>query len=109
MLLKISPFKGIMRFGKRGKLSLRYIRPFEILRRRGSIAYELALPPKLSGVHPVFHESMLQKYLLDESHVLQSQAVKVDSQMSYVEEPIAVFDKQVRMLRSKEIPSMKVI
>ena len=81
VFLKISPFKGVMRFGKRGKLSPRYIGPFEILRRRGSIAYELALPLELSGVHLVFHMSMLRKYFLDESHVLQPQAVKVDSQM----------------------------
>ena len=82
-----------MRFGKRGKLSLRYIGPFEIFRRWGSIAYELALPPKLSGVHLVFYVSMLQKYLPDESHMLQPQAVKVDSQMSYIEEPMAVVNQ----------------
>ena len=84
-----------MRFGKRGKLSPRYIGPFEILRRHGAVAYELALPLKLSNVHLVFHVSMLRKYLSNESHVLQPQAVKVDSQMSYVEEPIAVVDRQV--------------
>ena len=59
-------------------------------------------------MHPVFHMSMLQKYLPDESHVLQPQVVKMDSQMSYVE-PVAVIDRQVRKLRSKEIPSVKVI
>ena len=60
-------------------------------------------------MHPVFHVSMLRKYLSDESHVLQPQAVEVDSQMSYVEEPIAIVDRQVRKLHSKEIPSVKVI
>ena len=60
-------------------------------------------------MHPVFHVLMLQKYLPDESHVLQPQAVEIDSQMSYVEEPIAIVDRQVRKLRLKEIPSMKVI
>ena len=60
-------------------------------------------------MHPVFHVSMLRKYLSDESHVLQPQAVEVDFQMSYVEEPIAIVDQQVRKLRSKEIPSVKVI
>ena len=94
VFLKISPFKGVMRFGQRGKLSPRYIGPFEILRQRESVAYELALPSKLSGVHPVFHVSMLQKYLPDESHGLQPQAIKVDSQMSYVKkEPITVIDQ----------------
>ena len=98
-----------MRFGKRGNLSLKYIEPFEILRRQGAVAYELALPLELSGVHPVFHVSMLRKYLSDESHVLQLQAVEVDSQMSYVEEPIAVVVRQVQKLPSKDIPSVKVI
>ena len=78
-----------------GKLSPRYIEPFEILRQRGSVAYELALPPELSGVYLGFHVSMLQKYISDESHVLQSQAVEVESQMSYVEGPIAVVDRHV--------------
>ena len=58
VLLKVSPMKGVMRFGKRGKLSPRYICPFEVLKRVGEAAYELALPPGLSGVHPVFHVSM---------------------------------------------------
>ena len=62
VLLKVSPMKGVMRFGKRGKLSLRYIGRFEVLKRMGKVAYELALPPGLSGVHPVFHVSMLKRY-----------------------------------------------
>ena len=57
VLLKVSPMKGVIRFGKRGKLSLRYISPFEVLQRMGKVAYELELPPRLSGVHPVFHVS----------------------------------------------------
>ena len=62
VLLKVSPMKGVMRFGKRGKLSPRYIGPFEVLKRVGEVAYELALPPGQSGVHPVFHVSMLKRY-----------------------------------------------
>ncbi|XP_060182930.1 uncharacterized protein LOC132612869 [Lycium barbarum] len=62
VLLKTSPMKGVMRFGKRGKVSLRYIGPFEILDRVGDAAYDLALPPGMAGVHPVFHVSMLKKY-----------------------------------------------
>ena len=109
VFLKVSPFKGVMRFDKRGKLSSRYIGPFEIPRRYGAVAYELALPTKLAAVHHVFHVSMLRKYLPDDSHVLQSPAIEVDPRMTYVEEPIAILDRQVRKLRSKEISSVKVL
>ena len=61
VFLKVSPFKGVMRFGKKGKLSPRYIGPFQILKRKGAVAYELALPPNLDKIHPVFHVSMLRK------------------------------------------------
>ena len=71
MFLRVSPTKGVMRFWKKGKLSSRYIGPFEILSRVGVVAYQLALPPNLSHVHPVFHVSMIRKYLSDPSHVLQ--------------------------------------
>ena len=87
-----------MRFGKKGKLSPRYIGPFEILRRYGVVAYELALLFELSAVHPVFHVSMLRKYLPNDSHVLQSPFIEVDPQMTYMEEPIAILDRQVRKL-----------
>ncbi len=71
VFLKMSPIKGIMRFGKKGKLAPHYIRPFEITDRVGAIAYQLELPPNLSHVHPVFHISILRKYVPDHSHVLQ--------------------------------------
>ena len=71
MFLKVSPIKCVMRFVKKGKLALRYIGPFEILERVGMVAYRLALPPNMSQVHPMFHVSMLKKYILDPSHVLQ--------------------------------------
>ncbi|XP_070003038.1 uncharacterized protein [Nicotiana sylvestris] len=100
--------KGVMRFGKKGKLSLRFIGPFEVLRRIGEVAYELALPPSLAGVHPVFHVSMLQKYHGDLSHVLDISSVQLDKDLSYVEEPVAILDRQVRKLRSKNIAPVKV-
>ena len=71
VFLKVSPMKGVMRFGKKGKLAPRYIGPFEILERIGMVAYRLALPPDMSQVHPVFHVSMLREYILDPLHVLQ--------------------------------------
>ncbi|XP_060211709.1 uncharacterized protein LOC132639265 [Lycium barbarum] len=108
VLLKVSPMKGIMRFGKRDKLSPRYISPFEILRRIGEVSYELALPPGLSGVHPVFHISMLKKYHSDWSYIIHWDSVLLDENLSYEEEPIAILDRQVRKLRTKEIASVKV-
>lgn len=71
MFLKVSPKRGVMRFGIKGKLSPRFVGPFEILERAGEVAYRLALPPMLSGVHNVFHVSMLRKYVLDSSHVIE--------------------------------------
>ena len=78
VFLEVSPLKGVMRFGRRGKFSPRYFGPFKILRRYGVVAYELALPLELFAIHPVFHVSMLRKYLLDDSHVLWSLAIEVD-------------------------------
>ena len=70
-MLKVSPMKGVMRFGKRGKLSPRYIGPFEVLKRVEDVAYELALPPGLSGMHLVFHMSMLKKYHCDGNYIIR--------------------------------------
>ena len=70
VFLRVSPMKGVIRFGRRGKLSPRYIGPFEILRTVGEVAYDLALPPAFSSIHLVFHVSMLRRYIPDESHVL---------------------------------------
>ncbi|KAL5577107.1 hypothetical protein UlMin_018806 [Ulmus minor] len=76
VFLKIAPMKGVMRFGKKGKLSPRFIGPYEILERVGKVAYRLALPPDLSKVHNVFHVSMLKKYISDPTHILQSEPIK---------------------------------
>ncbi|XP_070009484.1 uncharacterized protein, partial [Nicotiana sylvestris] len=95
-------------FGKKGKLSPRFIGPFDILDRVGEVAYRLALPPSLSAVHPVFHVSMLRKYRGDPSHVLDFSTVQLDKDLSYEEEPVSILDRQVRQLRSKSFPSVRV-
>ncbi|XP_019229974.1 PREDICTED: uncharacterized protein LOC109210946 [Nicotiana attenuata] len=94
--LKVSLMNGIMRFGKKGKLSPRFVCPFEVLRRARKVAYKLGLPPSLSGVHPVFHMSMLRRYLADSSHDLDYSTVQLDESLGYEEEPVVIVDRQVR-------------
>ncbi|XP_059288776.1 uncharacterized protein LOC132042177 [Lycium ferocissimum] len=107
VLLKISPMNGVMRFGKTGRLRPRYIGPFEILPSVGVVAYELALPPGLSGVHPIFHVSMLKRYPSDGSYIIRWDSLLLDKNLSYEEDPIAILDRQMRKLRSKEVASVK--
>jgi len=107
VLLQVLPIKGVMRFGKKGKLRPRFIGPFEVLRRVGEVSYEITLPPSLVGVHPVFHVSMLRKYHGDPAHVLDFSSVKLDKDLSYVEVPVAILDRHVRKLRSKNITSVR--
>ena len=109
VFLKISPRRGLMRFGKSGKLSPRFIGPFEILERIGEVAYRLALPPQLSGVHDVFHVSMLRKYEPDPSHVLDWTDLEVGGDASYEERPVRVLDRRDQVLRGKTIPLVKVL
>ena len=108
VFLKISPMKGVMRFGKKGKLAPRYIGPFEILDKVGNVSYRLALPPHMSQVHPVFHISMLQMYVSKPAHILPVQDVNVEEDITYREEPVAIVDRQIRRLRNKEIAMVKV-
>ncbi|XP_070029115.1 uncharacterized protein [Nicotiana sylvestris] len=109
VLLKVSPIKGVMRFEKKGKLSLRYIGPFEVLQRIGNVAYKHALPPSLSSVHPVFHVSMLQKYVGNLSHVLDFSTVHLEGSLTCDVELVAILGRQVRKLRSKDIALVKVL
>ncbi|XP_073121644.1 uncharacterized protein [Henckelia pumila] len=86
---KISPFRGTVRFGKQGNLSPRFIEPYEILEKICDLAYRLALPPALSGIHDVLHVSMLRKYQPDLSHTIQVDEAELDDKLSYFEKPIA--------------------
>ncbi|XP_070009709.1 uncharacterized protein [Nicotiana sylvestris] len=108
VLLKILQMKGIMRFGKKGKLRPGFIGSFEMLRRVGEVDYELALSLSLSGVHPVLHMSMLWRNHADFSHVLDFSTIQLDESLGYEEEPIAIVDRQDRQLRSKRISAVKV-
>ena len=108
IFFKISPMKGVMRFGKKGKLTPRYIGPFEILDRVGNVSHRLSLPPNFGHVHPVFHISMLRKYVPHPSYILQTQEIEVHKDLSYEEVPLAIVDRQIRKLRNKEIAMVKV-
>ena len=108
VFLKISPMKGVFRFGKRGKLNPRYVGPFENLKRVGPLAYRLALSPELANVHDVFHISMLRKYVSDPTHVLVQPTIEIDKNLSYEERLVKIMDRQERRLRNKVIPLVKV-
>ncbi|KAJ4704868.1 Retrotransposon protein, putative, Ty3-gypsy subclass [Melia azedarach] len=94
VFLRVSPWKGILRFGKRGKLSPRYMGPFEIIERIGEVAYRLALPQELSRIHDVFHVSMLRKYISDPSHILDSQSAQLEENLTYEEEAVQILDSR---------------
>ncbi|GAV75461.1 Chromo domain-containing protein [Cephalotus follicularis] len=98
-----------MRFGKKGKLTPRFIGPFEILERVGPVAYRFTLPPSLADVHNVFHVSMLRKYYPDPSHILQWEPLELGTDLSFEEIPIRILDRRIKKLRSKTIPLMKVL
>ncbi|KAI5338654.1 hypothetical protein L3X38_017925 [Prunus dulcis] len=109
VFLKLSPWKGVIRFGKRGKLSPRYIGPYEITERIGPVTYILALPTELSRIHDVFHVSMLRKYMPDPSHVLEHQPVELREDLTYEKQPVQILDRKEQRLRSRSIPVVKVL
>lgn len=100
--------KGVMRFRKQGKLSPRYIGPYQIVRRIGKVAYELELPANLGGVHSVFHVSLLREFFGDTSRVFPVDDIQVTEELTYEEQPVATLDRQIRKLGIKEIASVKV-
>ena len=109
VFIRVAPMKGVMRFGKKGKLSPRYVGPFEILERVGSVAYRLALPPALSRLHNIFHVSMLRRYVPDPSHILNYEPLQVKENLSYEEVPIQILDHKEQVLRNKTINLVKVL
>ena len=109
VFLKLSHWKGVVRFGKRGKLTPRYIGPFEIVDRIGPMAYRLDLPEELARVHNVFHISMLRKYISDPSHVLEAPEIELRDDLSYEELPVQILDREEKELRNKTISLVKVI
>ena len=103
------PKRGVVRFSKRGKLSLRFIGPFEILERVSTIAYRLVLPPSMSCVHEVFHVSMLQRYTLDPVHVVDWGEIEVDTDRTFKEGPVCIMDIRDQVLRRKTVRLVRVL
>ncbi|KAK5803695.1 hypothetical protein PVK06_031344 [Gossypium arboreum] len=109
VFLKVSPWKRVLRFGKKGKLSPRFIGPYEIVERVGPVAYRLALPPELEKIHNVFHVSMLRQYRSDPSHVIPHTEIELQPDMTYSEEPVKILAREVKELRNKRVPLVKVL
>nr|GFC01539.1 putative reverse transcriptase domain, ribonuclease H-like domain, aspartic peptidase domain protein [Tanacetum cinerariifolium] len=99
VLLKVSPWKGVVRFGKKGKLAQRYVGPFEIVERVGQVAYRLKLPQELSCIHETFHVSNLKKCLAESDAQIPLEEIKVDENLRFVKEPIEIIEKDVKKLK----------
>ncbi|KAD0325810.1 hypothetical protein E3N88_44451 [Mikania micrantha] len=108
VLLKVSPWKGVVRFGKKGKLAPRYVGPFEILERIGPVAYKLKLPVELSNVHDTFHVSNLKKCLADHDVQIPLEDIQIQNNMQFIERPVEIMDHGVKKLKRSRIPIVKV-
>ena len=98
-----------MRFGRKGKLSPKFIRSYEVIEKVGPMAYRLALPLELEKIHNVFHISLLRRYRSDPSHVVSSEIIELCPNLTYEEEPIEILAREVKELRNKQIPLVKVL
>ena len=101
VFLKVSPWKKVMRFGKKGKLSLSFIGSYEVIEKVGRVAYRLALPPELEKTHNVFHVSMLRRYRSDPSHMVSSEVIELRLDLTYEEETVEILAREVKELRNK--------
>ncbi|GKF91261.1 hypothetical protein Tco_0274962, partial [Tanacetum coccineum] len=101
VLLKVSPWKDVVRFGKKGKLAPRFLRPFEILEKVGQVAYRLDLPEELNGVHDTFHVSNLKKCLADPTLKVPLDEIQVDAKLNFVEEPVEILEREFKLKRSR--------
>ncbi|GKF12667.1 hypothetical protein Tco_0050593 [Tanacetum coccineum] len=108
VMLKVSPWKGAIRFGKRGKLNLHYIGPFKILTKVRTIAYQLKLPKQLSRVHSTFHVLNLKKCLSDETLVISLVEIQIKDKLHFIEEPVEIIDREVKHLNQSHISMVKV-
>ena len=109
VFLKVMPKRGVVRFDKRGNLSSRFVGPFEIHERVGTVACRLALPPSMSSVHDVFHTSMLQKYTPDPAHVVDWGDIEVDTNGTFEEGPVCIMDSRDQVLRRKTVRLVRVL
>nr|GEV97177.1 putative reverse transcriptase domain-containing protein [Tanacetum cinerariifolium] len=109
VMLRVSPWKGVIpRFGKRAKLNPRYIRPFKVLAKVGTVSYKLELPQQLSSVHSTFHVSNLKKCLSDKLLVILLDKIHIDEKLHFIEEPMVIMDREVKQLKQTRIPITKV-
>ncbi|GKC36969.1 putative reverse transcriptase domain-containing protein [Tanacetum coccineum] len=108
VMLKVSPWKGVVRFGKRGKVNPRYVRPFKVLEKVGAVAYKLDLPQELSKVHNTFHVSKLKKYYANEPLTVPLDGLHIDDKLHFVEEPVVIMDCDIKRLKQSRIPIVKV-